>query len=219
MTILSVPLDQLVVLDDLYPREKVDAERVGVFAELLSENPSSLAPVRVARLDGVAGYVVSDGVHRLCAHQHIGSETITVDMWGVADRPAIYLDALRTTTESAKPLTRVEKKEAVARLHAHGHSQREIGRLLGIPQSTVNDWVTGSGHPTSTDCPNRRAATKLERVASQLARALSALDRMVEEDESDEDTVILALINCLGHNGVELLALVSEALGAELGRA
>ena len=209
MTISSVPLDQLVVLDDPYPRGSVDGERVAMFAELLKENPSALPPIRAAHLNGIGGYVISDGVHRLHAHRKIGTESTAVEVWGAADAGAIYLDALRTATESAAPLTRAEKQEAVARLVAKGHGQREIGRLLGIPQGTVNDWVTGSGHRSRTGRSNRQPLTRLERVASRLARAVNALDRVAEEDE---ETVVLALNDALGADGVELLSLVSGAL-------
>ena len=123
MTILTVPVDQLVILDDLYPRDKVDAERVAVFSELLQENPAALPPIRAARVPSVAGYVVSDGVHRLHAHRKIGTLSTVVEVRGAADAGAVYLDALRTSTASAAPLSRAEKQEAVARLVGEGHGR------------------------------------------------------------------------------------------------
>ena len=215
MTVLIVQLEQLVVLDDLYPRGSVDSERVAVFAEVLRENPSALPPIRAAHVGGIGGYVISDGVHRLHAHRKIGTERTAVEVWGAADTGAVYLDALRTATESAAPLTRAEKREAVARLLAEGHGQREIGRLLGIPQSTVNDWVTGSGHPARNARSNGRSLTKVERVASQLARAVAAVIRAAEEEE-EEDHLIAAVIEALGPDGVELLVVLSDAVSEEV---
>jgi hypothetical protein len=42
------------------------------------------------------------------------------------------------------------------------------------------------------------------------------LDRI---DDEDEEAILLALINALGPDGVELLTLVSDALRGELARA
>jgi hypothetical protein len=110
MTVLMVPEDDLVVLGDLYPRHAVDAERVVLFAELLQENPSALRPIRAAHVDGVAGYVISDGVHRLHAYRKIGTKDIPVEVWPANSTGTVYIDALRTATESAAPLTRTESR-------------------------------------------------------------------------------------------------------------
>jgi hypothetical protein len=53
-------------------------------------------------------------------------------------------------------------------------------------------------------------------VANQLARAVDALDRLTEEDE---DTVLIAILDALGPDGVELLGLVSDALREQVVRA
>jgi hypothetical protein len=47
----------------------------------LQENPSALPPIRAAHVDGVAGYVISDGVHRLHAYRKIGTKDIPVEVW------------------------------------------------------------------------------------------------------------------------------------------
>jgi ParB-like chromosome segregation protein Spo0J len=146
------------------PRGAVDAERVALFAELLQENPSALPPIRAAHVDGVAGYVISDGVHRLHAYRKIGTKDVPVEIWPAGSTGAVYLDALRTATESAAPLTRAEKQQAVARLHAEGHGQREIGRLLGIPTSTVHDWLSGSGRTESTPRRSGPPSSRAERL-------------------------------------------------------
>jgi predicted transcriptional regulator len=100
-------------------------------------------------------------------------------------------------------------------LHAEGHGQREIARLLGIPTSTVHDWLSGSGHPQSSHRRTGPSSSKAEKVAGQLARAVVALDRI---DEEDEEAIVLALIEALGPDGIELLAAVSEVLQEELSR-
>ncbi len=77
--------------------------------------------------------------------------------------------------------------------------------------------VSGSGHHSRTDPSNRQPLSRVERVASQLARAVNAVDRVAEEEE-DED-LVAAVLNALGPDSVELLLLLSDAVREELAEA
>jgi transposase-like protein len=156
--------------------------------------------------------VISDGMHRLHAHRGIGSKNIPVDVWPASNTGAVYLDALRTATQSAAPLTRAEKQAAVRRLVADGHGQRAIGRLLGIPTSTISDWVSGSGHQRRTGRASRQS---LSRAADQLAKALDAIERAADDHDLNLDVVLAALIEALEPNKLELLEVLVDAVREE----
>ena len=136
----ELPLTSIVADPDIWPRERLDRDRVDVFHDLYAaDGPSALPPLAVVEV--ATGFLLADGWHRLAALQELDSPTARVellDAGGRDGRSAAYEEGLRSCAAAAKPLTRTERRAAILRLTvAGGRTDREIGRLVGVSHQTV----------------------------------------------------------------------------------
>ena len=133
----------LVVADaSAWPRAGLDHDRVAEFMDLLAaDGPEALPPIEVVRADG--NYVLADGWHRLRAHRELGIERLRAVVLepakGQSSEDLAYERALETATKTAKPLSRGEKRTALARLIGERPeaSDRQIAALVGVDHKTV----------------------------------------------------------------------------------
>ncbi|MFL5961684.1 MAG: ParB/RepB/Spo0J family partition protein [Gaiellaceae bacterium] len=139
----EIPIDQIRIERDLWPRERLDGARVAEFAELYeSDGAEALPPIEVIELDQGA-YLLVEGHHRLAAAQRAGLEYLPADVLGVP--PGVDLGwfvferGVGNAARSAKPLTRREKRTATLHLlgrYPHRHD-RELARLVGVSHTFV----------------------------------------------------------------------------------
>lgn len=162
---VMVPLAAIVQDRNLWPRRALDAERVKEFAELYAgDDPDALPPVQLAPLPAAGGYsrtsgksgagagaasryAIVDGWHRIEGRRLAAEKARKADAPAIpaiirADlttADAIYLEAVRLSSTSAKPLSSAEKRAAVRRILAtqSSLSDREIARLAGCSHMTV----------------------------------------------------------------------------------
>ena len=124
-TQLTAPIDSVVVT--VYPREKLDEERVELFAELLKTG-HVFDPVKVVEQDKVL-YLL-DGCHRVEAHKKAGQTEITYEIHNV-EKKYWLLEAGRLNGRSSKPLATGEIKQMILRAYQKdGVTPEEIFHYL-----------------------------------------------------------------------------------------
>jgi hypothetical protein len=149
-----VSLRQITLDSRVWPRARLDGERVELFAELIADAAAEAArtgsgwsdplPPLVVVADGLGGFMLGDGWHRYEARRRlgVGFDTVTAEVHWASGQPVgerAYWLALSYATRAAKPLTTAEKRGAIERLlgeHAE-FSDREIARLVGVAHATV----------------------------------------------------------------------------------
>jgi uncharacterized protein YerC len=107
----TAPIGSIVVT--VYPREKLDEERVDLFADLLKTG-HVFDPVKVVVQDHVLNLL--DGRHRIKAHKKAGLTEITYEIQNV-ERKYWLLEAGRLNGRSSKPLATGEIKQMILRAY------------------------------------------------------------------------------------------------------
>lgn len=169
---------------DAWCREKLNAERVDLFAEMYrEEGTDALPPIIVTPADKNGNCYLVDGWHRYHAAQKAGVP-LNVQFHKMpegidsADPEAAkweaYLEGLELSARSALPMTTTEKRAAVDRLIAEADmTDTDIARLVGVTRKTVYNrrQVEVSAEP-GTDTTN---GVTLEKEAARLVSLLSAM--------------------------------------------
>ncbi len=124
-TKLTAPIGSILVT--VYPREKLDEERVDLFADLLKTG-HVFDPVKVVVQDQVL-YLL-DGRHRVEAHKKAGLTEITYEIQNI-ERKYWLLEAGRLNGRSSKPLATGEIKQMILSAYRNdGVTPDEIFRYL-----------------------------------------------------------------------------------------
>lgn len=145
--------DSIIGDKDSWPRLRLDEERVAEFMNLYAEEgPDALPPIEVVPAEECENWI-ADGWHRATAQLRLGVDPIRAIVIepppGRSPGDVAYERALRTAARAAKPLSRAEKRAAIARLleeRSHA-SDREIARLVGVDHKTVGVYVGSWGVP------------------------------------------------------------------------
>ncbi len=176
----EVPSESVFGDNSAWPRRSLDEERVAEFMGLYAEHgPGHLPPIEVVPIEN--GYLIADGWHRLSAQLRLGIGLISATVLSVPPgrTPAdfAYERALQTAATAAKPLSRAEKRAAIARLleERPAASDREIARLVAVDHKTVGAirrrLGNSPGEPTADqESPGERALAWLS--ADELANQL-----------------------------------------------
>jgi hypothetical protein len=175
--VIAVPLEQVRFLEDAWPRQYLDSERVEDFSALYRERGEQALPPPELVPYGPARYLIGDGVHRIEAARRVGLSRLAARLVPpAADLDPVqftYLYALQRSAISALPLTRAEKQKAIRRLlktNAQA-SDREIARLVGVDHKTVGRARRGLS-PPSAGLPELPPLGPMpEAVAKRLFRA------------------------------------------------
>ncbi len=124
-----VPLQDLVLIPELSPRDRLNEETVIRYMESFG----SLPPVRVQ----AGSNTVVDGFHRVEAAVRLGLETVPVREEPIPD-DELRLAAGLANVQHGQPLTRAERNAlAVALVRNYGKLREEVGQLLGMSASAV----------------------------------------------------------------------------------
>jgi hypothetical protein len=139
---------------DLRPQRQirpVDLEHVRALIE--TSRPEEWDPIEVRAWPpadpypaGEAGrlYQVISGYHRTTAARTLDLPAIrAVLVTDVLDDRAFQLRAFRTNARHGKPMSAGEKQALARRLRALNMSESEIAQEMGVPRSTVHNWLSG----------------------------------------------------------------------------
>lgn len=170
----TVPVSQIHFDPQLWPRDELDEQRVGMFQDLLEEG-EPLEPIEaVPQDDGTL--LGADGVHRFAATVRAGQQEIDVaviePLSDESVRDCAYRRALETATKCALPLNRSQRRRAVQHLleTRPDLSRRSIARLVGVAHSTVDRWAVDAA-PSASESVDEPTIDRLP-TADQMARRL-----------------------------------------------
>ena len=147
----KIPISDIVLDEEIYPRDRIDQKRVGIFAENIRDD-FKFDPIEVqAHPEQTGKYRILDGVHRWGAYKEIGATEIPVHI--------ITLDGVDPLLYAAKkaigPLQLTEDEARTTARRAFQNNPRltsaEIGKAIGRSRRTVDSYIA-----------DLRAATQME---------------------------------------------------------
>ncbi len=184
---ILVPLTKLYIHPRVWPRQRLDHERVAMFAALYEEGgPNALPPVEAVR--ATPRHLVDDGAHRLDGAFRAGLGEVPVVLLdppeAVDPIQFAYLQAIAASTRGAKQLTRVEIHVGIRRLISETDLRDDqIAPLFGVSKATVwRERRKATDHVSSeTDAPDAGEAYIAQVTAGEVAtRLFKALGKVYE---------------------------------------
>ena len=138
----KIPISDIILDEKIYPRERIDQKRVGIFAENIRDN-FKFEPIEVEPHPEKRGkYRILDGAHRWSAYKATGvsePEAIIIkDLNGID--PLLYA---ATKAIGPKQLNEEETK-ITARLAFQNNSSltsSQIGKAIGRSRRTVDSYI------------------------------------------------------------------------------
>ena len=140
-TACTVPITQIILDEDIYPREGVSPKRVSMFAENMRDG-FEIDPIEVQiHPEYDDKYRILDGAHRWHAYKEIGATEIPVHI--------ITLDGLDPLLYAAKKaigplqLSEEEARNTARRAYQDNPllTSYEIGQAIGRSRRTVDDYI------------------------------------------------------------------------------
>lgn len=124
-----IPLNDLVLIPELSPREKLSEETVIRYMESFT----ALPPIRVQ----AESLVVVDGFHRVESATRLGLEEISAELAPIPDEELRMVAGL-ANVKHGQPLSRPERNRlAVALVRTYGKLREEAAELLGVSPGAV----------------------------------------------------------------------------------
>ena len=140
-TACTVPITQIILDEEIYPRSNVSPKRVSMFAENMRDG-FEIDPIEVQiHPDHIEKYRILDGAHRWHAYKQIGATEIPVNI--------ITLDGLDPLLYAAKkaigPLQLTEDEARTTARRAYENNSRltsfEIGQAIGRSRQAVDAYI------------------------------------------------------------------------------
>jgi len=140
-TTRTVPITQIILDEEIYPRSGVYPKRVSMFAENMRDG-FEIDPIEVQiHPDYIEKYRILDGAHRWHAYKEIGATEIPVHI--------ITLDGLDPLLYAAQkaigPLQLTEEEARTTARRAYENNPRltsfEIGQAIGRSRQTVDAYI------------------------------------------------------------------------------
>jgi len=122
-----LPIEEIIVLSECYPREEHDEETSKKYAEMI-KNGVEFPIICVASFN--QGYILVDGKHRLRANEINGEECVECEIIYGLDKKQIFIEAVKRNIGHGKPLTREEVKQISITLEDWEVSQEEIKEIV-----------------------------------------------------------------------------------------
>lgn len=167
---MNVALRNLVLDDDLYPRQAVDAQHVRALAEAL-ESGATLPPIIVDE----ATLRIVDGWHRYEALTRLYGEDaeIEVEARGYTSEADLYADAIRLNASHGRRFSNADHSLIMIRARDLGISTERVGSLVGVPASTLERRFLAATGPvervkTENGVVKRRPLVPLKRTLKHL---------------------------------------------------
>jgi len=140
-TTAKIPISDIFIDYTIYPREKIDPKRIGIFAENIRDG-HKFDPIEVQPHPEKPGkYRILDGVHRWNAYKSTGItelEVIIKDLDGVD--PLLYA---ATKAIGPRQLTEDETRSTARRAYQNNPklTSSEIGKAIGRARRTVDSYI------------------------------------------------------------------------------
>ena len=138
---MKIPLSDIILDETIYPREKIDQKRVGIFAENIRDG-LTFDPIEVQPHPTKEGkYRILDGVHRYSAYKAIGATEISVIIKDLDGTDPLLYAAMRAI--GPRQLSEEETKNTARRVFQNNHclTSAQIGKGIGRSRQTVDSYI------------------------------------------------------------------------------
>mgnify|MGYP000294615047 CR=1 FL=1 len=182
----TVPITQIILDEDIYPREGVSLKRVSMFAENMRDG-FKIDPLEVqVHPEYGDKYRILDGAHRWHAYKEIGATEIPVHI--------ITLDGLDPLLYAAKkaigPLQLTEEEARTTARRAYENNSRltsfEIGQAIGRSRQAVDAYIADLRAATNMEIDIKifrmhRLGIPQERIAARLGIVQASIHNHLSE--------------------------------------
>ena len=137
-----VPVSNIILDEEIYPRNKIDQKRIGIFAENIRDG-FEFDPVEVQVHPEKNGkYRILDGVHRWNAYKAVGTTEIEIIIKNLGGFDPLLYAASKAI--GPRPLNEEEGRETARRAYLNnpGLSSAEIGKAVGRSRRTIDSYIS-----------------------------------------------------------------------------
>jgi len=192
-----IPISEIILDEEIYPRDGVDQKRVGIFAENIRDG-FKFDPIEVQAHHDVTGkYTILDGVHRWSAYKATGltePEVIIKNLDG--------LDPLLYAAKKAigpRQLTEEETRKTARRAFQNnpGLTSFEIGKAIGRSRQAVDSYIADLRAATQMELdlkifrmhrleiPQDRIAKRLGQARETIRNHLAKMPELANQPKAD----------------------------------
>jgi hypothetical protein len=139
---LSIPITDIVLDNEVYPRSAIDHKRVGMFAENIRDG-FEFEPIHVqAHPEEKGKYRILDGAHRWQAHKSIGSKDILAKVIKLDGRDPLLYAAQKAI--GPRQLSEAESRETARRAYQGNPklTPEHIGKAIGRTSRMVYHYIS-----------------------------------------------------------------------------
>ncbi len=130
---LKIPIESIIIDEDLYPRDKWDNEKVNAYRLNINELP----PILVQKAENL----LIDGMHRLLAHRLEERKEIDAEYLDIPKEQILW-EATKRNSEHGLQLSLTEKKR-LARYFFENNDvlKKDIAAILAVSSAAVTQWT------------------------------------------------------------------------------
>jgi hypothetical protein len=129
---IELPLSEVVIRNDLYPRMRVEPTKVEEYAITLEAMP----PIEVNQDN-----ILIDGMHRLRAHEAAGRVTVPIRVTKTRSDEDIFFLAISRNAKHGLILSQDDKRSLAVKFCMLGRDQAEVCAALSISERTWREWT------------------------------------------------------------------------------
>ena len=196
-TTTTIPISDIILDEDIYPRARIDQKRVGIFAENMRDG-FKFDPIEVQAHPDVTGkYRILDGVHRWSAYKATGvtePEVIIKNLDGVD--PLLYA---AKKAIGPQQLTEEEARKTARRAFQNNPSltSSEIGKAIGRSRQAVDSYIADLRAATQMELdlkifrmnqlqiPQERIAKRLGQARETIRNHLAKMPELANQPKAD----------------------------------
>lgn len=126
----KIKIDEIKIIDELYPRQDINEEKINEYAE----NLEVLPPIKIN-----PNKILVDGFHRIKAHQRKDIREIKYEIENTPDEEVLSR-AIELNATHGIQLSNKDKKRLAIKLF-NGKNGKLLRKILSVQESTFNNWV------------------------------------------------------------------------------
>jgi hypothetical protein len=137
----KITISDIILDESIYPREKIDQKRVGIFAENMRDG-FNFDPIEIQGHPARKGkYRILDGVHRWSAYKEVGLAELEVVIKNLDGADPLLYAAKRAI--GPRQLTEEETKNTARRAFQNNPrlTSSEIGKAIGRSRQAVDSYI------------------------------------------------------------------------------
>lgn len=139
-----ISIKDIVIDKEYYPRRNWDWFTVMIYAKSIKADVNNkFPPLKVAEVEGVKGYVLIDGWHRLKAYLSNKIEKVDCIIYRGYSKKELYLEAVKSNLTHGKSYNVGDKIKIITDLRKFNINASEISKLVLIPEQDIDKLVKG----------------------------------------------------------------------------